>query len=273
MLAPFGMPLPAQPPRRSLGTSGVFHVPPLSPSVDPAILGPVLPRDKIRNLAAAALKALHEQGKAAEHATRQTHGDQSVGEAERHRRANKVSADLIMAALPIVERARGAHEKSIAELHAMLAGPTIEVSEIRQTGIRSKLSGLPAGKRFASVAKSIARGDDSVVRAVLASDRLLTDFLSDVEIDAVRSLWAKSRHPDEVRLLAQRESDLGHLERAASVVQSWQRKTHNPAIAAAVIQATGGQSYGAPGPAPVNRASSLEERARATTALIAARGG
>jgi hypothetical protein len=111
---------------------------------------------------------------------------------------------------------------------------------------------------------------------VLGSDRLLTDFLSDLELDTVRSLWAKSRHPDEVALLAQRESDLGLLDHAASVMQSWQRKTHNPAIAAAVIQAGGTSGVairGAPGPTPVNRASTLEERARAATALIAARSG
>jgi hypothetical protein len=53
MTAPFVQPAPQ---RRSLGTSGVFHVSDLSPSINPDILGPIRLRDKTRNLAAIALK-------------------------------------------------------------------------------------------------------------------------------------------------------------------------------------------------------------------------
>jgi hypothetical protein len=86
--------------------------------------------------------------------------------------------------------------------------------------------------------RDIEKGSDQIVAAVLGADRFLTeDFLSDIELSAIREARARARHPDEVRLLAERESDLGHLERGASVMQSWQRKTHNPAVLAAGTQA------------------------------------
>jgi hypothetical protein len=102
MPAPF--PGPQSGPQRRMGVSGVHHVPDLSPSIDPAILGPGEPRDKTRNLAVTALTALQTQGNAAANATRQIHGDQSLGEAEKHRRAAKASADLILPAQPHVEK-------------------------------------------------------------------------------------------------------------------------------------------------------------------------
>jgi hypothetical protein len=213
------------------------------------------------------LKALRDQGSAAAHACRQIHGDQSLGEAERHRRANKASADLIAAALPHVEKALAAYGKSIGDLSAMLAGPTVELSDMQLVEFRTKLSGMPKQDRVRAIIRSIEKGSDQIAAAVLNADRFLTeDFLSDIELSTIREAWARARHPDEVRLLRERESDLGHLERGASVMQSWQRKTHNPAIAATVIQA-GGTSRGAPGPLPVDRSrgSTLAERAAALT--------
>jgi hypothetical protein len=207
------------------------------------------------------LTALRTQGLAAQHACRQIHGDESLGEAERHRRAAKASADLIVAALPIVEKARAVHEKSIAELRAMLAGPAIEVSDVQAVEIRTRLSGLPQAARVSAIIRSIEKGSDLTAAVVLGSDRFLVDFLSDIELSAIREAWGRARHPDEVRVLAQRESDLGHLERGASVIQSWQRQTHNPAIAATgIIPAGSGTSRG---PIPVNRglAPTLAQRA------------
>jgi hypothetical protein len=176
---------PATPIARHVGR---FHVSDLSPSIDPAVLGQIEPRDKTRNLAAVALKALCEQGLAVAHACRQIHGDQSLGEAERHRRANKASADLIMAALPAVEKARGAIEKELAGLHEKLDRPVVEFSDVRAIEIRSKISGLPAAKRSAAVVKSIEKGGDDIAAAVLNADRLMSDFLTDVEEAEVRKL-------------------------------------------------------------------------------------
>jgi hypothetical protein len=53
----------------------------------------------------------------------------------------------------------------------MLAGPVVELSDVRSIEIRSKLAGLPADKRFAAISRAIARGDDSVVASLLGSDR------------------------------------------------------------------------------------------------------
>lgn len=260
MPAPFAGPQPASAPRRSLGTSGVFAVADLSPSINPTNVdgSPMAwidvlkagPRDKIANLAVAALEALRTQGLAAQHACRQIHGDRNLGEAEKHRRAAKTSADLLLAAQPPVEKAIAAAGKSIEELTKILAGPDIEVSDVKQVEIRSKLAGLPADKRFAAISRAIARGDDTTVAAVLGSDRLLTDFLGDGEFEATRSLWATSRHAEEVLLLAKRKSDLSYLERSASVSRSWQQRTHNPAIAATEVVGT---FRGIPGPVPVDR--------------------
>jgi hypothetical protein len=272
------LPQPAPAPRRSLGTSGVFFVPDLSPSINPTdergapmLWADILkagPRDKVATLTAAALESLRSQGLAAQHACRQIHGDQTLGEAERHRRAAKASADLFVSAQAHVEKAQAAHLKSVEELDTMLAGPTVELSDVRGVEIRSKLAGLAADKRFAAISRAIARGDDSTVAAVLGSDRLLTDFLTDIEIGTVRQQWALARHPDEVALLAKRKSDLKFLETASAVARSWQAKTHLPAIAMA-SPAVAAQR-GAPGPAPTNRgASTLESRAMAMKEALA----
>ena len=114
MPAPFAGPQPASAPRRSLGTSGVFAVADLIRRINPTNVdgSPMAwidvlkagPRDKIANLAVAALEALRTQGLAAQHACRQIHGDRNLGEAEKHRRAAKTSADLLLAAQPPSKR-------------------------------------------------------------------------------------------------------------------------------------------------------------------------
>jgi hypothetical protein len=158
-----------------------------------------------------------------------------------------------MPALEPLERAQRAYEREIAERKTIVAGPTIEVSEIRQTEIRSKLSGLPAAKRVAAIARSIERGDDSVAASVLNVDRLMSDFLSDLEVERVRSLWAQTRHPDDVARLAVLETDLEHIERTGNILISYQRACAGPSVvpppatgSTVVIRGTG--------PAPVNRA-------------------
>jgi hypothetical protein len=85
---------------------------------------------------------------------------------------------------------------------------------------------------------------------VLGSDRFLVDFLSDVELEAIRAMWARLRHPDECRLLAQRRSDLRYLENATTIARSWQRQTHLPSVAAVDVA---GNVRGTPGPVPLDR--------------------
>jgi hypothetical protein len=74
-----------------------------------------------------------------------------------------------------------------------------------------KLSATPQVDRFAKIARAIERGNDEVAAAVLNADRFFTDFLSDLELETLRSLWAKLRMPECVARLAQLESDLSHM--------------------------------------------------------------
>jgi hypothetical protein len=119
--------------------------------------------------------------------------------------------------------------------------------------IRSKLAGLKSSDRFAAISRAIARGDDIIAGAVLGVDLVLSDFLSDSELDAVRSLWGRARHPDETARLGLLESDLTHVERAGKILISYQRECAGPSVvpppatgSTVVIRGTG--------PAPVNRA-------------------
>lgn len=205
-------------PQRRMGYSGIFAVPDLSASLNPTdasgqkmewsdILKPA-PRDRIANLTVTALESIREQAKAAERAARGIHGDQTLGEAEKHRAAAKTTAELFLPCQPHIEKALGASSKAIAELEKILAGPDIELSDVRGIEIRSKLAGLEPDKRFAAISRAIARGDDSVMAALLGCDRLLIDFLSEPELETARSLWARTRHPDEVALREKRKSDL-----------------------------------------------------------------
>lgn len=243
----------ARPPG-NLGTSGQHFVPPVSPSLDPAIFGEVEPRDTVRMLGVKAMAVVRQQALAAQHGSRQIYSDPTIPAPEKHRRADAVATAAIMPALEPLEKARRTFEKSISELHAMLAGPAVELSDVRGIEIRSMLAGLPADKRFAAISRAVARGDNSIVAAVLGSDRLLTDFLSDLEVERICDHWAKTRHPDEVALLAQRELDLGHVERAGKILISYQRECAGPNVLPQVAPAGSSVVIRGSGPAPVNRA-------------------
>ena len=109
-----------------MGTSGVFNVLDISPSINPVdirgqkmpwsdILKPS-PRDKVANLVGVALESIREQALAALHACRQIHGDRNLPEAERHRRAAKASAGLFVSAQSHVEKATAASAKAVEDL-------------------------------------------------------------------------------------------------------------------------------------------------------------
>jgi hypothetical protein len=116
-----------------------------------------------------------------------------------------------------------------------------------------KLSATPQVDRFAKIARAIERGNDEVAAAVLNADRFFTDFLSDLELETLRSLWAKLRMPECVARLAQLESDLSHIERAGKILVSYQRECAGPPI---VPPSASGSTVviRGNGPAPVNRA-------------------
>jgi hypothetical protein len=130
-----------------------------------------------------------------------------------------------------VERARRTYEKEIASLRAATAGPSgLDLSDVRLTEIRTKLSATPQADRFAKIAKSTERGNDEVAAAVLNANRFFSDFLSDVEVSALQALWAKTRMPESVVRLSQLESDLPHIERTSRILTSYQRECAGPPI-------------------------------------------
>jgi hypothetical protein len=246
-------PPPARAPG-SLGTSGQHHVPDPSPSINPEILGQVAPGDKVRQLGVKALTVARQQGAAACHGSRAVHGDPQLSAVERYHRAHDISAAALMPAAEPVERARRGLEKEIASLRAATAGPSaLDLSDVRLTEIRSNLSATPPADRYAKIARAIERGNDEVAAAVLNADRFFSDFLSELELETLRSLWAKLRMPESVARLAQLESDLSHIERTGNILISYQRACAGPSVvpppatgSTVVIRGTG--------PAPVNRA-------------------
>jgi hypothetical protein len=82
----------------------------------------------------------------------------------------------------------------------------------------------------------------------------MTDFLSDLEIERIRDFWARARHPDEVALLAQRSSDLAHVERTSKILISYQRECAGPSIVPQVAPSGSTVVIRGSGPPPRNRA-------------------
>jgi hypothetical protein len=167
-----------------------------------------------------------------------------------------------------LEAVRAKNAKAIGELKKIIAGPTVAISDAQAIEIRTRLAGLPKDQRMAAIARSIAKGSDAVVAALLGpgTDRLLTEnILNDIEIDAVRSLWANSRHPDEVARLAILEKDERALAIGAAALQTLQRGCSDPVIVAADVAGIrpGGTSYGAPGPTPADRSRGMDVAVRA----------
>jgi hypothetical protein len=105
------------------------------------------------------------------------------------------------------------------------------------------------------------------VRPSIRCDIRIRGTLSDIELDTVRALWAKSRMPGEVARLAILEEDEAALALGAAVLRTFQRGCSDQALIAADVAGIrpGGTSRGAPGPMPRDRSRSLslEERAKA----------
>jgi hypothetical protein len=189
----------------------------------------------------------------------------------RHRRAHDQSFKLIAPAIAPLETARAKTAKAIEELKKIIAGPTVELSDAAAIEIRTRLAGLPKNQRMAAIARSIAKGSDAIVAALLGAgvDRFLSEnILNDIEIDAVRRQWALARHPDEVARLAVLEKDERALAIGGAALQTFQRGCSDPAIVAGGLLPNvraGGTSRGAPGPVPVSRAATVADRAKAFT--------
>jgi hypothetical protein len=198
---------------------------------------------------------------------REIHVDQTLDLPTRHRRAHDQSFKLIAPAIAPLEAARAKNAKAIEELKKIITGPTVEISDARAIEIRTRLAGLPKDQRMAAIARSIAKGSDAIVAALLGAgvDRFLSEnILSDIEIDAVRRQWALARHPGIVERLAVLEKDERALAIGAAALQTFQRGCSDPAIVAGNLPGVvaGGTSPApgsttlvrGPGPAPVNHA-------------------
>ena len=141
---------PTAPPARTLGTSGIHHVPDPSLSLDPVIFGQVAPGDKVQHLGVKTLTIAKQQAAAACHGSRAVHGDPQLSAVERYRRAHDISAAALMPAAESVEKALAACLKEIASLRAATAGPSgLDLSDVKLAEIRSKLIGLPQADRYA----------------------------------------------------------------------------------------------------------------------------
>jgi len=266
MLPPFN----AQPPSRKMGMSGTHFVPPVSPSLDPAAIHNIEPKDRVRHEVAAALALGKSCGDVACKTVREIHVDPTLDMPTRHRCAHDQSFKLIAPALGPMEAARAKIVKAIEESKKIIAGPTVELSDDQAIEIRSRLAGLPKDQRMAAIARSIAKGSDAVVAALLGAgvDRFLSEgILSDIEIDAVRQQWALARHPGIVERLAVLERDERALAIGAAALQTFQRGCSDQSIILADVAGMrpGGTSRSAPGPMPVSRGATVAERAAAFT--------
>jgi hypothetical protein len=223
--------------------------------------------------AAAALALGKSCGDVACKTVREIHVDPTLDMPTRHRRAHDQSFKLIAPAWGPMEAARAKILKAIEQSKKIIAGPTVEISDAQAIEIRTRLAGLPKDQRMAAIARSIGKGSDAVVAALLGAgvDRFLSEnILSDIEIDTVRRQWALARHPDVVARVAILEKDERALAIGAAALQTFQRGCADQAIVAGGLLPNvraGGTTYGAPGPSPVDRSRA------AGIAGIAARAG
>jgi hypothetical protein len=137
MLPPFN----ALPPSRKMGTSGTHYVPPVSPSLDPAAIQNIEPKDRVRHEAAAALALGRSCGDVACKTVREIHVDQTLDLPTPHRRAHDQSFKLIAPAIAPLEAARAKNAKACEELRKITAGPAIELSDAAAIEIRTRLAG------------------------------------------------------------------------------------------------------------------------------------
>jgi hypothetical protein len=144
MPPPFQGPQPASPPRRSLGTSGTHFVSPPSPSLDPAAIQNIEPKDRVRHEAAAALALGRSCGDVACKTVREIHVDQTLDLPTRHRRAHDQSFKLIAPAIAPLEAARAKNAKAIEELKKIIAGPAIELCKLFRGGAATRRSSSAA---------------------------------------------------------------------------------------------------------------------------------
>jgi hypothetical protein len=261
-------------------TSGIFAVPSPSPSLDPAALGEVDPKDKTRVAGQACLA--HAAIVAGEACTiaRSMHAHPTLSVVDRHRSAHESATTAILPWLDTLEKTQATYKKEIDSLHKLLDVPGGEFSELQLAEARSKLSGMAPNQRYAAIKKSIERGSDLLVAVITKSDEFLVgDLISDGERADMLSRWRAARLPDQNARLVVLETDFAVVDGSGKIMDGYLRSVANPSIVA------GGDLPPTPhvrgtGPAPTNRSmasgiNSLNpaERAKATSRMIAAQQG
>ena len=283
---PSAFPLPAarafppmrDPNRRSMGTSGTWAIGDPSPSLNPAILGEVDAKDKVRQTALAAIAHAAVIAGSICQTARAVHVDENLTVVERHRKADEQTARALVPFLDTIEKSQAAIAKALEPLHAKLDAPSAALSEIDIHGAISKLLGLPQQQRYAKVRRSVEGGSDLLVAALTKSDPFLVEgALSDGERAAILDLWRKTRCPEDYARLTRLELDAEVVSNTAKIIAAYQKSMSNQSIATAAggIPPMLPNQRGAPGPRSVDRgfhSPSLAERAAATTRMIAAAG-
>jgi hypothetical protein len=266
---PFAARHAAPPPAHSLGTSGTFHVPDPSPSLNEAALGEVEARDATRQAALGAMGHARAAAADAMRRARLVHVDPNISPAGRHRQAAERAAQSISPAVDTLAKAQATYAKELAELGEKLAGPKGDFTEMQLFEIRTKLSGMTPTARFAAIRRSIERGGDATVAALVNADPLVSDGLvTEPERAEVMNLWRKARFLDEHARHQRLSLDAELLEKAGKILASYQRSCYNDSVVNAPPQPT--EHRGA-GPKPLNRGAmpNLEDRAKAMTATLA----
>lgn len=266
---PFASPADRLVPAGSLGTSGTFFVGEPSPSLHEGALGPVEARDATRQGALAALGHMRAAAADAMRRARLAHTNPDLTAPARHRRASEVAAQSISPAVDTLAKAQASYAKELEGLTAKLSGPKGDFQEITLVEIRSKLSGMKPAERFMAIKRSIEKGSDLTVAALVSADSLVTtDLLSEPERAEVLNLWRKSRFPEEEARLHRLTLDTELLEKAGRILQNYQRSTYNESIVNAPVVMT---EHRGSGPRPLNRGAvpSLEDRARAMSKILA----
>jgi hypothetical protein len=118
---------------------------------------------------------------------------------------------------------------------------------------------------------ALGKGSDLLVAKILRSDPFLVDgFLSDGERSVALDYWRSRRFPEERARFQQLESDMEKISSTGRILENYQRLTHNTSIANGVPPMS--NPRGAVGPMPRDRShsTSLVERARHMTQVLAA---
>jgi hypothetical protein len=110
----------------------------------------------------------------------------------------------------------------LALLRAKVKAPPKDRSttgSLLRSEMRARLSNMPPVERTNAILKAVKDGDDSLAAAAMESGFL--SGLSALELEHVGTVWRSTRHPKEVKRIADLEKVETHLRRAGSLLQQF----------------------------------------------------